>query len=57
VGRELDQGEQMEVAYVDRNEMEELLAAGGDVFAHAVAYPCWMRFAAMGLLDAWMPTA
>ena len=53
VSRDLDMGEQIESVYVSRAEMEELLCT--DEFAHAVTYAAWVRFAATGLLDTWMP--
>ena len=53
VSRDLDMGEQIELAYASRAEMEELLCS--DQFAHAVTYAAWVRFTATGLLDAWMP--
>ena len=53
VSRDLDMGEQIESVFVSRTEMEELLCS--DEFAHAVTYAAWVRFAATGLLDSWMP--
>ena len=53
VSRDLDMGEQIESVLVSRAEMEELLCS--DVFAHSVTYAVWVRFAASGLLDSWMP--
>ena len=53
VSRDLDMGEQIESVLVSRAEMEELLCS--DEFAHAVTYAAWVRFAATGLLDTWMP--
>ena len=53
VSCDLDMGEQIESVFVSRAEMEELLCS--DVFAHSVTYAVWVRFAASGLLDSWMP--
>ena len=53
VSRDLDMGEQIELVFANRAEMEELLCS--DEFAHAVTYAAWIRFAATGLLDIWMP--
>jgi len=55
--RDLDAGEQIEALSVSRSEMEALLQAGGEVYAHAVTYVAWMRMAAQGILDAWLPRA
>ncbi len=55
VSTELDKGEQIETVYASRTEMEELLLRGGNLYAHAVTYAAWLRFAASGLLDAWLP--
>jgi ADP-ribose pyrophosphatase len=53
VGTQLDVGEQIETVYASRAQMEKLLQS--DDFGHAVTYAVWFRFAARGLLDAWMP--
>jgi len=53
VGTQLDKGEQIETVYASRQQMEDLLQSGD--FGHAVSYVAWYRFAACGLLDAWMP--
>lgn len=53
VETQLDKGEQIETVHASREQMEELLRS--DDFGHAVSYVAWLRFAARGLLDAWMP--
>ena len=53
VSRDLDMGEQIELVFVNRAEMKELLCS--DEYAHAVTYAAWARFSASGLLDRWMP--
>lgn len=55
VATEFDMGEQIETVFVSRAEMEDLLVDPHSPYAHAVTFAAWVRFSAMGLLDAWMP--
>ena len=49
---ELDPGEQLEVLFATRSELEEVLANGR--FGQAAGYVAWMRAQARGLIDAWL---